>query len=92
VDSGIPVTSENYYHYIPEHGPVQVDVATSSGLVIKGQSLLDLECGDLSNAQSRQDAKKLMRTALKPLLGNTPLRSRELFREMASVQKVVQSD
>lgn len=45
-----------------------------------GESLLALDQRDFSQPQTRQDAKNISRAALRPLLGNRPIKSRDLFR------------
>lgn len=48
-------------------------------LAIKGQDIVAIECNDYQSASTRKAAKKLSRFLLRPLLGNKPLKSRELF-------------
>ena len=47
--------------------------------LLKGQWLLDIAASDYSQPETRLAAKHLARRMLKPLLGNRPLKSRELF-------------
>lgn len=47
-----------------------------------GQSLLALRAGILTTPEELRDAKRLLRSVLAVLLGNKPLKSRELFLEV----------
>lgn len=47
--------------------------------IFRGESLLCLHKGDLSKLNLLSDAKRLLRLILTPLLGDRPLKSRELF-------------
>lgn len=72
--------AEQWYYYDPEHGIKRMTQAQQSqGNFFIGQSLVDIENENLTNPQSLRDAKRLMRIALSPLLGNKPIKSRELF-------------
>lgn len=50
---------------------------------IHGQTLLALQVGDLSHANTRREAKQLLRAVLGRYLGNKPLLSRELMQPAA---------
>jgi len=67
------------YDYHLESGPVRVDNASADRFVFPGGSLLAMARGDLSQPGVLQDAKRLLRAALKLYLGDKPLKSRELF-------------
>ncbi|EKE00652.1 MAG: hypothetical protein ACD_21C00298G0006 [uncultured bacterium] len=65
--------------YIFEFG---VGLKKSSGFdpsTFSGQSLLALHAGTLGTREELQDAKRLLRSVLAILLGDKPLKSRELF-------------
>ena len=72
--------AERYYDYHLETGPVAVEADTARGFLFRGASLLALERERLEGEEARQDAKRLMRAALKLYLGGKTLKSRELFR------------
>ncbi|MFT6310789.1 MAG: DNA repair protein RecO (recombination protein O) [Porticoccus sp.] len=67
------------YTYIPEHGFQLISDTQQAKTSFTGQQINGVEQGDLSDGQSRRDAKKLLRLALSPLTGNKPFMSRELF-------------
>ena len=52
------------------------------GLVICGKTLLDMEQGDYSDAVTRQQSKTLMRYILNHYLGDQPLHTRQLLKEL----------
>ncbi len=79
-NSEVEVVAESWYHFTPDQGPQRVDSQTTvSDLAISGASLLALDREELTEIQALRDAKRLMRQALGRLLGNKPLKSRELF-------------
>jgi DNA repair protein RecO (recombination protein O) len=76
-----------YYRFIPEQGFVSCesrDVASIhlSKNVFSGKSLLALAKEDWQDTQSLNDARRLMRLVLMPLLGTRPIHSRRLFMHM----------
>lgn len=83
VETGEPVEADGLYDYHLEAGPVSVDNETAGGFVFRGASLLAMAREELSQPEVLQDAKRLMRSALKLYLGDKPLKSRELFASVA---------
>lgn len=73
------VKPEHDYYFDPQAGFCQVFDGSNGPSIFSGKSLIALDKTQLSSTQSRRDAKRLMRQALAPLLGNKPLKSRELF-------------
>lgn len=70
------------YRFIPDHGWVQDDVATTSvhaGPVFSGKSLLSIAREEWENEDVLREAKRLTRFILAPLLGARTLNSRRLF-------------
>lgn len=78
-DTGRPVDPAREYRYRADYGVIALDAPEPGGIRIRGASLLSLAQGELSDAESLADAKRLMRAALSPHLGDRPLKSRELF-------------
>jgi DNA repair protein RecO (recombination protein O) len=77
-DTGRPIAADARYDYRLEQGPVRTG-GGGAALELSGRTLLDLQRGDLSDPQSRHEAKRLTRAAIAPHLGGRPLKSRELF-------------
>lgn len=62
-----------------QQGFFEVTNPNEYSLAIQGQDILAIERNDYQLASTRRAAKLLSRFLLKPLLGNRPLKSRELF-------------
>jgi len=77
---GAPLESAALYCYHLEQGPVQVLPGAADCLAVHGSTLLSLDAGQVMGESCHSEAKRLMRAALQPYLGNRPLASRELFR------------
>src|SRR5690606_8707210 len=77
-DTGRPVDPARTYRYRIERGVLAAESGID-GIPIQGASLLALARGDLRDAESLADAKRLMRAVLGFHLGERPLKSRELF-------------
>ncbi len=79
-DNGEMVVAGQYYRFDPEQGFSAVnDPQLSSRRLYPGSALLAIAADDYGDAGVRNVAKRLMRMALEPHLGDRPLRSRELF-------------
>ncbi len=74
-DSGEPVAAAFGYDFHPERGFTR----SRSVAAINGSVLMQLAAGDFSSPPAAAAAKKIHRLALSRLLGNRPLKSRELF-------------
>ncbi len=68
-----------YYHFIPSQGAVKSKAQDNTRYTFKGKSLVALARGDLDDIEILADAKRLLRFALSHLLGDKPLKSRELL-------------
>lgn len=76
-NEGDPVTPDRLYGWAQDEGIVPLQPGTSAR-GIPGFALLALASGEWTPA-AKKAAKIINREALKPLLGNKPLKSRELF-------------
>lgn len=74
-----------YYAYVPEHGWQQLDNNHHHGQCFHGADLLAIAELNWQPA-SLLAAKKITRMALHPLLGNKPLKSRELFSSVVRME------
>lgn len=74
---------EQYYQFTPEHGFVLIDSLNQSlqatGNIFSGKSLLGIANEEWQDEGVLQDAKRLIRCALAPLLGSRSIYSRQLF-------------
>lgn len=73
---------ERFYRFIPEQGFVLCEAASESavqGNIFSGKSLIAIAKDDWQDETCLQDAKRLIRFVLAPLLGAKPIHSRRLF-------------
>ncbi len=84
--SGEPVRPGRQYHFSPSEGLRVLDCATGAkqepGLA--GSSLLELHAGTLADPRSLDDARRLLRAALAPLLEGRELATRAVARSVSS--------
>jgi DNA repair protein RecO (recombination protein O) len=77
-----PILPDQYYIFDPQQG---LSKSTNSHFVghsnhhYLGEHLLAIHADNYSNPEVVRESKRLLKTALSPLLGNKPLKSRELF-------------
>ncbi|TAK73034.1 MAG: DNA repair protein RecO [Gammaproteobacteria bacterium] len=75
------IVAEQYYRFVPEQGFVLAEGSgiSPTGTIFSGRSLLAIAQEDWADEESLQDAKRLTRLLLTPLLGSRPIHSRRLF-------------
>jgi DNA repair protein RecO (recombination protein O) len=78
--AGEPVREGGLYTFDAQAGVREARPGSERERCYAGRSLLALEYGELQDDEALRDAKRLMRAALAPHLGDKPLNSRELFR------------
>jgi DNA repair protein RecO (recombination protein O) len=83
-NSGAPISATNNYYYVVEQGPMQHLPAGQTAIRVDGATLLALHARELSLPEQRQQAKLLMRSVMDHYLGQTPLKTRELYRQFRS--------
>ena len=81
-ETGLAVVDGAYYHFIPDLGFRLVEQQVrEKEQFFQGATLLAMAADDFSRSETLLAAKKLLRLALAPHLGDKPLKSRELFRK-----------
>lgn len=96
--AGEPVRAAGLYTFEPDRGVRAATPGLATGRTYVGTALLALEREDFAGAdpaalpQLLTDAKRLMREALAPHLGDRPLNSRALFRPARSRTDDVSGD
>jgi DNA repair protein RecO (recombination protein O) len=80
--SGQPVDPARRYAYEPERGPLAVNGESRQAVTVSGQTLLDIAGDDYSRAQTRDEARHLMRSLIAARLSGQPLHTREVLREL----------
>lgn len=78
--TGKPVEAEMWYQFYDNQGFVASLLQNNRSFL--GRDLLAFDCLDFSEKSTQQSAKRFTRLALKPYLGGTPLKSRELFQQI----------
>lgn len=84
------IQADKFYRFVPEQGFVVSelgDAVQSKSSIFSGKSLLAIAKEEWSDEASLQDAKRLTRLLLAPLLGARPIYSRQLFIQPEEVTK-----
>ena len=77
-----PIDPERLYRYEPERGPVPVNGTREGQLVISGRTLLDVAAGDYARAETRDEARALMRALIGERLHGQSLHTRSILAEL----------
>jgi DNA repair protein RecO (recombination protein O) len=86
VETGRPIAAEMRYTYVVERGPVAAErEGEQSGVELSGQTLLDMQSDDYSDAVTQQQSKALMRALINHHLGNQSLHTRQLLRDLQAL-------
>jgi len=85
-ETGEVIEAAADYCYYIERGPLH-GAGQCAGIRLHGQTLLELSARALESEQSRQEAKRLMRSVLHKYLGDRPLQTREIFRQSLQTNK-----
>ena len=83
-EAGLPIDPERPYWYLIERGPVPEvgAVPPQNGVQLRGKTLLDLAADDYSDPVTLQQSKALMRMLINHYLGDHPLHTRQLLRDL----------
>lgn len=77
-----PLEPERKYEYVIGRGPVPVPETCHNELVFRGSELLAIVRGDTLDEQQLKSAKRLMRAVLNSVLGDRPLKTRQVLAAM----------
>lgn len=80
--SGQPVDPARRYAYEPERGPLAANGDAGQAITVGGQTLLDMARDDYSRAETRDEARRLMRWLIAARLSGQALHTREVLREL----------
>ena len=85
-DTHQPVEANGQYIYMFERGPLAIGRVSrqgqDDGLQLSGKTLLDMAADDFTDPVTQQQSKQLMRRAINHMLGDKPLHTRQLIREL----------
>ncbi len=79
--SAAPIVIENFYGYVPDHGPIALR-GSGNQVQFRGKTLLDLRREDFSDPQTLTESKQLLRLQIKHHLGQQELQTRQLLRDL----------
>lgn len=83
VETGEPIRSDGRYAYVVERGPMATaHEARQNELELTGQTLLDMQTDNYTNAETLAQSKALMRMVINHHLGNQNLHTRQLLRDL----------
>jgi DNA repair protein RecO (recombination protein O) len=77
-----PIDPDALYVYEPERGPSPTNSTRSGQLVVSGRTLLDLAADDYSRAETRDEARTLMRALIGERLHGQVLHTRTVLKEL----------
>lgn len=80
--SGDMVEPDSYYRFVSDEGFYPITAETKNSY--RGAHLLSIADGELDTPEVEQTARQVIRLAIARLLGDRPLRSRELFMQLNS--------
>ncbi len=75
--TGDVIAPDKYYRFVPNVGFESIQKTSDA---LSGKVLLAIADDDYAKTETRRVAKHVLRNALKPLLGDRPVASRQLFR------------
>lgn len=83
-ETGTPLDADARYGYVIERGPVLASLIGTgeNPLELRGKTLLDMDADDYSDVLTLQESKLLMRMLIAHYLGDLPLYSRQLLRDL----------
>jgi DNA repair protein RecO (recombination protein O) len=79
--NGTRIEAAKHYAYEAERGPVETR-RTNGDAVISGRTLLDMAADDYGSAQTREEARRLMRALIAERLGGQALHTRAVLAEL----------
>ena len=77
-----PIEPDRVYTYELERGPVPDEGTIPNSVRLTGKTLLDMACGNYSDATTQQQSKALMRMLINHHLGAQPLHTRRLLQDL----------
>jgi DNA repair protein RecO (recombination protein O) len=77
-----PIDPERAYSYEPDRGPVPANGSRADQLTVSGRTLLDVAAGDYARAETREEARALMRVLIGERLHGQALHTRSILMEL----------
>ncbi len=82
ITSNEALVTDRYYRFLPEYGFERCMESINQPNIFSGKSLLSFATEELNDESALRDAKRLMRLALSPLLGQQKINSRQLYSQL----------
>ena len=80
-----PIDPAARYVYEPERGPMLLNNSISKDVSVSGQTLLDVAADDYGRAETRDEARALMRTLITQRLHGQELHTRVILRDLSDL-------
>lgn len=80
------IEADKYYSYIPEHGFVETEYEEKNNLHFKGEHLIAFNLNQIERSDVLKTAHRLTHINIKKLLGDKPLKSRELYKAYKAIE------
>ncbi len=80
--SGAMIDPERRYRYEPDRGPVATNGVPAAEGSVSGRTLLDIANDDYTRAETRDEARALMRALISHRLGGQPLHTRTVLMQL----------
>ena len=80
-----PIDPAARYVYEPEHGPTLLNNSMSNDSSVSGQTLLDVAADDYGRAETRDEARTLMRALITQRLHGQELHTRAILRDLSDL-------
>lgn len=80
-----PIDPQRQYVYEPERGPVAASGSRGGELVVSGRTLLDVAADDYGRAETREEARALMRSLITQRLHGKELHTRVVLKDLAEL-------
>ena len=77
-----PIDPERAYSYEPDRGPMPANGSRADQLTVSGRTLLDVAAGDYARAETREEARALMRVLIGERLHGQSLHTRSILMEL----------
>jgi DNA repair protein RecO (recombination protein O) len=77
-----PIDPERMYSYEPDRGPMPTNGSRAGQVVVSGRTLLDVAAGDYARAETRDEARALMRALIGERLHGQSLHTRSILMEL----------
>ena len=82
VQTDLPIDIHKQYYYILDAGPIEKKPQGIKNLAISGHTLINLANNQFTDQKTLQESKQLLKWALAEHLGDKPLKSREIFKQL----------